>query len=207
MEKLSICPQTIFKFKSSDEEADDVLKNLKKEDWSPQRTNLQTPRDIFQSLHYKEQYAKIHEWFTECLTLVKDELDYTCESIKITQSWGNLSYYNQWHHMHMHPNSLLSGVYYPVDSVAPIEFGVENIWNFDRFTKGLIKLSYEDYDTMTIVHRYLPQKGDLLIFPSILNHMVPGNTGKDRYSLSFNTWVDGMIGSPTEFSAIRLNII
>ena len=205
MEKISICPQTIFKFKSSDEEADEVLSNLKKEQWTPTASNLQTPRN--ESLHYKENYATIHEWFTECLTLVKDELNYACESIRVTQSWGNLSCYDQWHHMHMHPTSLMSGFYYPMESVAPIEFGVRNIWNFDYMTGGLVKLSYEDYDTMTLVHRYLPQKGDLLIFPSMLNHMVPGNKGKDRYSLSFNSWPHGMIGSPDWLSSIRLNII
>ena len=204
MERISICPQTIYKFQSSDEMADQVLEDLKSVEWERSGTNFQTVRP--KSLHRNEKFAKIHEWFKECLTLVKDEVQFSCEKMAITQSWGNLSTAGDWHHKHMHLNSMMSGVYYPVDTVAPIEFGVDSIWNYDKLTGGIIKLNFSHEDTTSIVHRHIPRKGELLIFPSVLNHGVPHNIGRERYSLSFNSFADGMLGSPEWLSSIHFDI-
>lgn len=204
MEKIQICPQIIYKFQSNEKLCEDTLNDIRGVEWTPSATNLQSSRS--KSLHKEEKFATIHEWFEDCLNLIKDEIQFECERLKITQSWGNLSMKGHWHHKHMHNNSMVSGVYYLTDTNACIYFGVDNIWNYDKYTGGIIKLNYSDIDTTSIIYKHKPSKGELLLFPSTLFHAVETNNGEDRYSISFNSFADGKIGNDEFLSTINFVI-
>jgi len=110
--------------------------------------------------------------------------------IYITQSWINYNKTNTSHHVHSHPNSIISGVFYIEGEDAPIEFHRQdklldlnlihdewNIWNSSQWNLDMIK-------------------NKLFLFPSKLIHGVaPNESEKLRVSLSFNTFVKGEIGS------------
>ena len=50
------------------------------------------------------------------------------------------------------------------------------------------------------------KKGELILFPSNLQHSVPANqSDEDRISLSFNTWIKGDIGDKEKLTYLPLD--
>jgi len=110
----------------------------------------------------------------------------------ITQSWLNYTKENQYHHLHAHPNSVVSGVLYfdcdknndkisftnprPYVQIKP-EIDKYNIWNSETW--------------------WFPvETGQLVMFPSSTVHKVELKKGNNiRTSLAFNTFYKGTIGS------------
>jgi uncharacterized protein (TIGR02466 family) len=128
----------------------------------------------------------VNEYFKEAINPNKDTKLY------ITISWLNVSQNGESHHVHHHPNSIVSGVLYiDTHEEDTISFGTPNPNMFGNliFSGNPNVL----YDWIIPV-----RNGRLLMFPSTLNHHVPPrpNTCKGtRISLSFNTWIKGVIGS------------
>ena len=122
----------------------------------------------------------------------------------ITQSWLNVTKQNEYHVMHNHPNSIISGVYYFTDNstiifnspfaesvskTISIESEIYNSWNF----------AYYGNCTQTW------NKGTLILFPSYLTHRVPKNKSLDvRVSLSFNVFVRGELGTINNLTYLDL---
>ena len=111
------------------------------------------------------------------------------DRLTITQSWVNRSDKNCHHPMHKHPNSILSGVWYPSihEDSPPIQF------NKNTPSVSFKKHTNNAYNSDNCL---IPMKaGDLIIFPSNLSHCVPPNKiDQERVSLSFNTWATGSMG-------------
>ena len=108
----------------------------------------------------------------------------------ITQSWLNKNGKGESHHEHLHPNSMISGVWYPQinEKLPPIQF--RNSQQRD------ITLSIKNYNHFNSATFMLPmRRGELILFPSSLSHSVPRNlSNEERISLSFNTWSKGSLG-------------
>jgi uncharacterized protein (TIGR02466 family) len=204
MEKILICPQTIYKFNSGKVLLEHTINEVSRLDW---QENLNNYRSVNVSLHKAGKFAKLHEWFEECLSSVKEEVQFACEKLTVTQSWANLTKTGQWHHKHIHQNSIVSGIYYLNDSNSYTLFGLDNIWNYEKSTGGMIKLNYDDYETLSIIHKHKPVKGDLILFPSTLFHAVEQNTShEERYSISFNSFANGKLGNDQFLSVLNLEI-
>lgn len=192
MEKLEILPQTVFKFKCDEDLLKKTLNDLENEKWVINNVKYITENHL---LVRDEKYKKLHEWFHKCLTEVKEELNYNCEKLKITQSWGNKEEINQWHCIHIHPNSFISGVLYLTDSDAYTWMSVESIWSnlnlnlFRTITNGA-------EEKLEVIHKQETVAGDLIIFPSSLRHSVNEHTMQKhpRYTISFNAFPCGKIG-------------
>jgi len=110
-------------------------------------------------------------------------------SLKITQSWLNISTKNQSHHAHSHPNSILSGVFYvKSDESDKIQFLKSNaVRSFETHVE-----TYNPWNSQTW---WLPAtEGNLILFKSSQQHEVPPTTSEKRISLSFNTFFDKDIG-------------
>ena len=109
----------------------------------------------------------------------------------ITQSWINKNGKGESHHTHTHPNSMVSGVWYPVmdDNLPPLQF--RNNRQRD------IEIKPDKINKFNSAMFLLPlDAGELILFPSNIPHAVPENPyDKERISLSFNTWTKGNIGS------------
>jgi uncharacterized protein (TIGR02466 family) len=118
----------------------------------------------------------------------------------ITQSWANFTDPGQYHHKHAHPNSVISGVFYPQadrksDKIYFYKDGYEQI-----------KIPASDYNPHNSESWwYETGTGDLIIFPSNLTHMVQTKQGDGtRISISFNTFVKGYIGSDDSLTGLHL---
>jgi uncharacterized protein (TIGR02466 family) len=124
---------------------------------------------------------------------------YTKTELIITQSWSNINNTNESHHVHSHPNSILSGVFY-LNTVKGTPIIFEKSYNDN------ISFTSEKHDILNATHFAIdPVPGDLLIFPSTLKHKVLNNNTKDvRISISFNTFVKNFIGSENELTYLSM---
>jgi len=115
----------------------------------------------------------------------------SCE-LYITQSWVNHTNKGERHHKHIHPNSIISGVFY-VNVVSE----KDRIIFFNNREQQLIKIDSASHDEMNSFAWWFPVQNNLLIlFPSYLPHEVAEvETESTRVSLSFNTFIKGIIGS------------
>lgn len=110
--------------------------------------------------------------------------------LQITQSWLNYTKHKGYHHVHYHPNSVISGVMYlQADEYADqIEFqtAAQNPWHIHN----------DKANPFNSNQYHVPVKtGDIVLFPSILYHAVPEVTvEKMRISLAFNSFWKGTIG-------------
>ena len=115
------------------------------------------------------------------------------------QSWLNKNRKGESHHEHVHPNSIISGVWYPVihDKLPPIQFR-------NRAQRD-VELSTERYNTFNSATFMLPlNPGELILFPSNLTHSVQPNLGdEERMSLSFNTYPKRPFGTKEHFGYVR----
>ena len=137
--------------------------------------------------------AKLHEYVTKVFA--------STDKLVITQSWLNKNKKGESHHEHVHPNSMVSGVWYPQihEQMPPIQFRSR--------TQRDVALQTEQYNTFNSATFMLPmKKGELILFPSNLTHSVPVNIGEEeRISLSFNTWPKGSMGDIKSLTYLPLD--
>jgi len=193
MEKIKILPQTIFKYQCDPELISNTLEMIKDEEWKSSDQVEYIGQTYNCLLNRQSKYQKLHEWIHECLHEIKQELEFNCDCIKIVQSWANRGELGQWMWRHLHPNSFISGILYLTDSNAQTFFYYNNIWN-NNYSVSLWPQKDERYE---ICHKQSTVAGDLIIFPSQLYHSVDEHMseGDDRYTLSFNSFPSGKIGS------------
>jgi uncharacterized protein (TIGR02466 family) len=148
-------------------------------------------------------YAELNQ----CKQICQDHLDIYIKNtldckqqFYITNSWIARSKPGEKHHVHFHPNSIISGVLYLQaakncgDLILHHKSSLRN--NFD-FSYDLN--SYNIFNSQT--WRYSVTTGNILIFPSWVNHSVEENfSDQDRIILGFNTFVRGTFGE-AEYSA------
>ena len=137
--------------------------------------------------------AKLHEFVTKIMA--------STDKLVITQSWLNKNKKGESNHEHVHPNSMVSGVWYPQihEQMPPIQFRTRQ--------QRDVSLQTEQYNTFNSATFMLPmKKGELILFPSNLTHSVPTNVGEEeRISLSFNTWPKGNMGDVKSLTYLPLD--
>jgi len=121
-------------------------------------------------------------------------------NLYLTQSWANYTEQGQHHHRHSHPNSLISGVFYPqadreVDKIYFYKDGYERI-----------KIPTNEFNLYNSESWWFEVgSGDLILFPSSLTHMVQIKEGEQtRISIAFNTFLKGQIGSDESLTGLNL---
>ena len=122
-------------------------------------------------------------------------------NLRITQSWVNYTEPGQYHHKHAHPNSFVSGVFYPQANRE-----TDRIY-FYRDGYQQIKIPPNEWNTWNCDSWWLKVgTGDLILFPSSLTHMVETVKGEDtRISLSFNTFPFGQIGDAKMLTQLQID--
>lgn len=123
---------------------------------------------------------------------VMDNMGFAGIDFFIFTSWGTITPPNMFSHYHRHTNSYLSGVIYFSDETSPI------------FFQNPYQLMYSDsvHNDLNKNTKYIkcnagfkPKKGDIIMFPSFINHMVSPNTSsEDRKSIAFNVVPIGTYG-------------
>ncbi len=119
----------------------------------------------------------------------------------ITQSWLNYTEENQYHHIHSHPNSVVSGVLY---------FDCDKKNDKIKFTNPVgyqqIKPEIKDFNIWNSETWWFAlETGQLVMFPSSTTHQVETKKGNNtRISLAFNTFYKGTIGSNSNLTELIL---
>ena len=216
MKTLKILPQKIFKFKCKPQLLESTLENLKDDEWVEHDEKWKVIQSKDTRLNKDPKYFDIHNWVRECFNKVKDELKFRCTRIEITQSWANRAKENQWQWTHSHPNSFMSAILYLTDSDASTWFSMDNFWtgnntnlHYPSNTSNIIKVIYEEDESNLVVHKQPTVSGDLIIFPSTLIHSVDQHKTQehDRYTMSFNSYPCGVIGSMEKSAGIILEVL
>ena len=147
-----------------------------------------------------EELKNLKNFFYESLNKFTKNISQSDQRLVITQCWANKNPPGSKHHEHVHPNSILSGVFYlrQDETLPPIQFA--------KSIQHSMKLDPKKYNNLNSETFMLPCKaGELLLFPSSLKHSVPTNMGKEsRLSMSFNTFSIDTLGS--EESLTHLDI-
>jgi uncharacterized protein (TIGR02466 family) len=175
------------------------IKNVEKRDNNENLASKDTymlDRDELSGLRNIIEFH-VNDFFFKALAV-----DTPCK-LRITQRWCNYSESDESHHTHMHPNSALSGVYYPQAKHPDDSLSFHNPKEIANI------LSPKTYESnLWNSHTWwLPIKtGNIIIFPSYLYHSVRPikNRNSTRISLSFNTFYDGILGDESSLSALKV---
>ena len=189
-------PVQIYKYENSIEKELKYIENI---EWKKQVAN-----DNFRS---KDSYLTKHESLKSITSFFKECIDDYCNTIinsnqrlVITQLWGNRNPKGSKHHEHVHPNSIISGVFYlrQDPKLPPIQFS--------KASQHGMKLDPKQYNNYNAETFLLPcVAGELILFPSNLKHSVPTNQGEEeRISLSFNTFSIDALGSEETLTHLDL---
>jgi len=119
----------------------------------------------------------------------------------ITNSWINVTKEGESHHTHTHSNSMLSGVFYlqADDQQDTITF-YNNKYN-------QIKITPTDYNLYNSDSWKIPvSTGDLILFPSSLEHGNDICKSKIRVSLAFNVFITGIIGNNQSSNFLQIKL-
>jgi len=189
-------PVQIYKHEDSIEKELKYIENI---EWTSQVANGNfKSKDSYLTKH--ESLKSITSFFKECIDDYCNTIMNSNQRLVITQLWGNRNPKGSKHHEHVHPNSIISGVFYlrQDPKLPPIQFSKAN--------QHAIKLDPRKYNVYNSETFLLPcTAGELILFPSNLKHSVPINMGdEERISLSFNTFSIDALGSKENLTHLDL---
>jgi len=197
-ELLQIFPMPILITKYGNS-IDDEFKFIEKLRYIEQKENGNFKSDDTYLLKHKE-LVLIKNFIYESLNKFTEQILMTKQKLVVTQCWTNRNPPHSKHHEHMHPNSIISGVFYFKQSktLPPIQFS--------KAIQDSFKLNPEKYNQLNSETFLLPMvDGELVLFPSSLRHAVPINKGNDtRYSMSFNTFCIDELGSKNNLTHLNI---
>lgn len=146
--------------------------------------------------HIKEKLKSVTDsWIHDDLG-VQDDIDY-----RITNSWINRHRKDEMNTIHWHSNAVLSCVYYPQTPPNSGDIIFKRSHLFYNLFHDTLRPEFKDghYNQFNQdIHVISPTSGDLIMFPSHLEHVVvPNKTNEERYSLAFNLFPRGTFGAGT----------
>jgi uncharacterized protein (TIGR02466 family) len=152
----------------------------------------------------RPEMTGLREWIMNHVdNYARNVLAWDFNKIDLTMSWVSIKEKGQKHKYHIHPNSLISGVFYwDTDDIEPISFlRPRKFTNFEIERNENIDAPYA-FDH----HNFTPRKNTLVLFPSETQHSV-GKIKQDlpRKSLAFNTFIFEKIGRPDSLTELDLS--
>lgn len=177
-------PKTDYEFTHEERNYVDSLENS-----GSQHMFLSKNTNVFGDL------TNIKNFCVDKLNIYTKEILGIKQNFYITNSWVSKKTKGQSHHIHNHPNSIFSGVFYMSveDKDSKLHFnstpGHLKGFNFD--------FDYESFNLFNSQDWWISvESGSFIIFPSHLNHYVQENqSDTERIVIGFNTFVEGYLGS------------
>lgn len=111
--------------------------------------------------------------------------------LTLTQSWLNFTKPGEHHHVHTHPNSIISGCLYISAEKGKdmITFENREIPQFQIETDKINEFNSSEIGVPVVTR-------DIILFPSNMLHKVPQTESSDvRISIAFNSFFRGKIGN------------
>lgn len=139
----------------------------------------------------KEVYNHIHQYLIDHLQIHPRHKN----GFYITKSWVNEFSKGSGSNLHIHENSLFSGVIYldvPEDGEGELEFEREERY---QVTPSTIQFDY-NWNALNCKSFSIPAENKkIILFPSTLRHRITEITSDTkRYSLAFNIFYRGTVG-------------
>ena len=137
--------------------------------------------------HLKEEFKQHVDVYVKEIMKVSWDL-------YLTNSWLNVTKPADYHMIHNHNNSVVSGVLYIKSSY------IQPTISFNRMDPPYMLVAEpEEFTPFNSMEWTVPvEDGDIILFPSKLFHYVkPNESDKDRISLAFNTFARGEIHTRT----------
>lgn len=185
MQKIEFFPTTFYTFENAVIDNIEIVSKLQKYLDKIKSGNVISS---LHSLHNKEEFSELFQWFDTCLEEIREQEKYDCERFQITNSWFNVAFAKSGMaiNYHRHSMSFLSGIYYLTEG-SPTFFEDPVIHR----TQAQIEVLRFDYLPNEKIY---PDPGKLVIFPSWMYHYAaPHVDDFDRYIISFNTLPSGAI--------------
>jgi len=192
-------PQPVGVYKLNRSFTDDELSFIKNQET---RNNVNNLISLNTKILNSERLDSLKEFSKNCLSdyfnTVYNPLNEV--NLKITQSWCNYTSFGQSHHVHTHPNSFVSGVFY-----IQVDKEVDKIY-FHRSEFQQMQVLPKEWNSWNSKSWWLPvEVGDLLLFPSSLQHSVDTiKEDQTRISISFNTFPVGTIGFDLDVTELTI---
>lgn len=194
-----------YEFTADDELTNDVLEDVKKLKFdSPNPgNNISYGNDFY-------YHPKLFDFFDKCLLELKTilKLEKNLE-LAIVSCWAIKNSKLQYHHYHSHPNSIVSAIFYlTTHESGNTVFAIPDPWykDMNSFMSCSINNGAAYGETLPqLSGKNKPLKGKLVLFPSHINHKVlPLTSNEDRYTISFNTFVSGVLGEDNHSGYLNL---
>ncbi len=126
------------------------------------------------------------------------------QRLYVTQSWDLVNPPGVGMHSHAHSNSLVSGsLYFSPLPDPPARIIFDRHVMYQRLELNPAPGKQNIYNTP--VNVITPKQGDVLLFPSEINHLVESNqASEDRWAIAFNCFIEGTLGSYRDVSELKL---
>ena len=154
-----------------------------------------TPDDI-QTLPEMKELVDVVMWESGNIL---DAYKIKRDSHYITNMWANIANPNRRHHMHIHPNCLLSGLVY---IRTPKNCGSTMFASPRQLSKNLDPTYLGKNELNSDVFIMPPEKGRMLIWPSHVPHAVEqgaADEAEERIVVAFNIMIRGRIEAHTAY--------
>ena len=151
----------------------------------------------------RKEFKNIKKFLDQCCKEYLEKIISPKNNIElyITQSWLNYTEENQHHHIHSHPNSIVSGVLYFDCDKENDKIKFTNPKDYQQIVPEIEKYNIWNSNTWWFVL----ETGQLVMFPSSTTHQVDTKKGTNtRISLAFNTFYKGTIGSNNNLTELIL---
>jgi len=186
----NLLPVPFYEFQCNENLIDKIYNQAEKEDF-----HLNTNNKITKNNFYHEELFK---WLDECFEQVRKIYYIDSITLKIVNCWVNKSKKLEYHHVHNHPNTIVSGILYlTTHSSGETVFYHPNPWKSigNDHTMQIIesdKMLHKDPNTLTSM--ITPVKGKLILFPSSIIHGTrPNKDPHTRYTLGINAYPSGSL--------------
>lgn len=176
----------------------DFIKSLK---MVPNQVN-----QISENLYIFEEpeLRSIKDAVHEALNVYAREVMGLTQELYVTQSWSLINPPGVGMHGHSHSNSIISGSLYYTDLPQPPSRMIfERHNSYQQLELAPVPEKNNLYNT--IRNAVEPKKGELVLFSSSLSHFVEANQSNEpRYSIAFNSFIRGKLGSYRDVSELTL---
>ena len=126
--------------------------------------------------------------------------DFVRDTLKIkqefylTQSWATKNAKGARHHEHIHPNTLLSCVYYVQADSGELTISTDRNGLFPNFDFNFELEEFNNFNSKSWTFQV--KTGDMVLFPGHLNHSsTPNESDNYRIAIGANFFTRGMFGS------------
>lgn len=134
-------------------------------------------------------------------------LKFTQGNIKHASSWINWHRQGDWAELHAHENSVYSGIYYIKCHENCGRLWFHHPYSIPTFSSHTVQPEISEFDIYNSKRFFFdPKDGDLVLFPSHLEHRTEKNlSGEDRICLAFNYFIEGEMGSSTNMINCKIS--